>query len=75
MNTRNKKNTKKKESALTLSLTLTLGTMSSTWLGHYPWFLTYNTLEKYVPEEKFKGIMKLVRNAGLGFCASFVSDW
>jgi len=51
-----------------------LGTMSSTWLGHYPWFLTYNTLEKYVPEEQFKGIMKLVRNAGLGFCASFVSD-
>ena len=52
-----------------------LGTMSSTWLGHYPWFLTYNTLEKYVPEDKFKGIMRLVRNAGLGFCASFVSDW
>ena len=51
-----------------------LGTMSSTWLGHYPWFLTYNTLAKLVPEDRLEGIMKLVRNAGLGFCASFVSD-
>jgi hypothetical protein len=50
-----------------------LGTMSATWLGHYPWFLTYNQLNAIVPDS-YTGMAKLGRNASIGFCASFVSD-
>ena len=38
-----------------------LGTMSATWLGHYPCFLTYNPLEKVVPEDNFNGTMRALQ--------------
>jgi len=42
-------------------------------LGHYPWFGTYNFLQASIPkQDDFR--MKLVRNAFIGFCSSFVSD-
>ena len=47
--------------------------MGATWLGHYPWFVTYNQLNATVPDT-YTGAAKLMRNAGIGFCSSFVSD-
>ena len=49
------------------------GTMGATWLGHYPWFVTNNLLNSIIPDT-FKGAAKLMRNAVIGFCSSFVSD-
>eukprot|EP00755_Sulcionema_specki_P005370 Sspe_Gene.4832::Locus_1596_Transcript_1_1_Confidence_1.000_Length_1528::g.4832::m.4832 len=50
-----------------------LGASAATFAGHYPWFATYNTLDKKlpVPQDTF---VKLGRNAMVGFCASVVSD-
>jgi hypothetical protein len=45
----------------------------ATMIGHFPWFYTYNFLNKNI-EEPDSGAMKLVRNAGIGFCSSFSSD-
>ena len=51
------------------------GTMGATWLGHYPWFATHNTLQAAWPERAGAGaVAKLVRNAIIGFCSSMVSD-
>merc|ERR1711862_858009 len=51
-------------------------TAAATAVGHYPWFLTYNFLDKYLPvitsnEEIF---LLLLRSAFLGVVASCVSD-
>ena len=35
------------------------GTMGATWMGHYPWFATYNTVEKLLPEDGYKGMAKV----------------
>eukprot|EP01062_Namystynia_karyoxenos_P019218 TRINITY_DN17206_c0_g1_i1.p1 TRINITY_DN17206_c0_g1~~TRINITY_DN17206_c0_g1_i1.p1 ORF type:complete len:485 (+),score=183.29 TRINITY_DN17206_c0_g1_i1:80-1534(+) len=50
-----------------------IGASAATFVGHYPWFATYNYLDHHlpVPHERFN---KLARNAGIGFCASAVSD-
>lgn len=50
-----------------------LGAMSATFVGHYPWFATYNVLQEKIPAQTTTG-KKLLRNAGIGFCSSFVSD-
>jgi len=50
-----------------------LGAMSATFVGHYPWFVTYNTLQEKVPTPDGTA-QKLVRNAGIGFAASLASD-
>ena len=50
-----------------------LGSASATFVGHYPWFLTYNFLQEYMGEQKsISG--KLCKNAFIGFMASAVSD-
>lgn len=50
-----------------------MGAMSATWVGHFPWFFTNNYLTKTLPQFEFeKG--KYVRNALIGFCSSVVSD-
>lgn len=49
------------------------GTMGATWLGHYPWFVTYNSLNRLIPDT-YTGGAKLGRNASIGFCSSLVSD-
>jgi hypothetical protein len=51
-----------------------LASASATFVGHYPWFLTYNTLNAYLPEYHDDALKKLGRNALMGFCSSAVSD-
>jgi hypothetical protein len=50
-----------------------VATMMATFVGHYPWFTVYNTLQASLPQydEKPK---KLARNAVIGFVASLSSD-
>jgi hypothetical protein len=47
---------------------------SATLAGHYPWYTTYNYLTAVIPEYKDNLMMKLSRSAGIGFCASVISD-
>lgn len=50
-----------------------MGSAGATFIGHYPWFLTYNYLQKKIPEQNT--IMgNLSRNALIGFSASAISD-
>ena len=54
-----------------------IGAMSATFVGHYPWFFTYNYLQEALPkvDKKKDGLaMYLGRNAVIGFCSSAVSD-
>lgn len=45
----------------------------ATFVGHYPWYTTFNYLNATIPEyHDLKS--KLVRNAFIGLCASIVSD-
>lgn len=50
-----------------------LAACSATFVGHYPWFATYNYLDSRfaVPDS---ALGKLGRNAAMGFTASVVSD-
>ena len=50
-----------------------MGAMSATWVGHFPWFFTNNYLTKTLPKFEFEH-GKYVRNAFIGFCSSVVSD-
>jgi len=50
-------------------------TLGGTFVGHYPWFVTFNTLQLLLPlADPRWPIMKLFRNAWIGLCASGVSD-
>eukprot|EP00959_Pyramimonas_sp_CCMP1952_P152633 3193705-Pyramimonas_sp.AAC.1 len=49
-----------------------LANFTASWAGNYPWFVVFNYLQETVPAAT--GVEKLVRNAGIGFCASAVSD-
>jgi len=53
-----------------------LGAMSATFAGHYPWFYTYNFLNGTLTQyDRKKELPKyLARNAFIGFCSSAVSD-
>jgi hypothetical protein len=50
-----------------------LAAASATFVGHYPWFFTYNLLSEKIPkqDDRFK---ELGRRAILGFASSAVSD-
>uniref|UniRef100_A0A7S3VMZ8 Mitochondrial carrier protein n=1 Tax=Dunaliella tertiolecta TaxID=3047 RepID=A0A7S3VMZ8_DUNTE len=50
-----------------------LAASAATFVGHYPWFAVYNTLNDMLPayDELSK---RLLRSAFIGFCSSFVSD-
>jgi hypothetical protein len=50
-----------------------MGAMSATWVGHFPWFFTNNYLTKTLPKFDFEH-GKYARNAFIGFCSSVVSD-
>jgi hypothetical protein len=55
------------------------GAMASslaTIVGHYPWFLTYNYLNSYLPKYKYDEniTLALIRNASIGFFSSAISD-
>jgi len=48
---------------------------AATFVGNYPWFLTYNSLDSYIPSADADDILaSLGRRALLGVCASCVSD-
>lgn len=53
-----------------------IGAMTATFVGHYPWFFTYNYLNAALPnyDRKKELPMYLARNAAVGFCSSAVSD-
>ncbi|KAJ3085656.1 hypothetical protein HK100_008966, partial [Physocladia obscura] len=46
---------------------------AATFVGHYPWFATYNLLQEYIPRQTTTA-RKLGRNAVIGFTSSIVSD-
>ncbi|KAK7460553.1 hypothetical protein VKT23_009273 [Stygiomarasmius scandens] len=50
-----------------------LATAAATFVGHYPWFVTYNTLQDSIPVPDSK-VEKLLRQAFIGFVASIISD-
>ncbi|KAF9877047.1 hypothetical protein CkaCkLH20_05313 [Colletotrichum karsti] len=50
-------------------------TAAATFVGHYPWFGTYNYLSANIPEpDKNDLFLWLLRLAFIGFCASVISD-
>jgi hypothetical protein len=50
-------------------------TAAATFVGHYPWFATYNLLSELIHEPPRHEIVPwLLRAALIGFCASVVSD-
>jgi len=50
-----------------------LAAASATFVGHYPWFATYNYLSEQIPKQDTQ-VKELGRRAILGFCSSAVSD-
>jgi len=46
---------------------------SATFVGHYPWFFTFNYLNSILPTYG-NTFNNLVRNAGIGFTSSVISD-
>jgi len=50
-----------------------LAAASATFVGHYPWFYTYNFLSEKIPKQDTQ-VAELGRRALLGFCSSAVSD-
>lgn len=50
-----------------------LAASTATFVGHYPWFFTYNLLSQHLPEQTTT-LSNLGRSAAIGFCSSFVSD-
>ena len=52
-----------------------VATSSATMVGHYPWFMTYNYLNAYIPRyDKSEVLNNMLRNAFIGFNASIMSD-
>jgi len=50
-----------------------LASASATFVGHYPWFLTYNFLSEKIPKQDTQ-LAELGRRAIMGFSASAISD-
>lgn len=50
-----------------------LAAASATFVGHYPWFFTFNLLQEKLPKPDTM-LEKLARNAFIGFVSSAVSD-
>jgi hypothetical protein len=51
-----------------------LAQAAATAVGHFPWFITYNALNEYVPTVENELLLTLVRSAGIGLVSSCVSD-
>lgn len=52
-----------------------LAASSATFVGHYPWFATFNMLDENLPPANPDSLLqKLSRRALMGFCSSVVSD-
>mmetsp|Transcript_19845 Transcript_19845/g.41242 ORF Transcript_19845/g.41242 Transcript_19845/m.41242 type:complete len:290 (-) Transcript_19845:40-909(-) len=65
--------TKVKTSGPTVLYHGSLAAASATFVGHYPWFATYNFLSANIAKRDSK-IEELGRRALIGFCSSAVSD-
>ena len=50
-----------------------LGAFGATYVGHFPWFFTYNYLDEKLNTYDSK-MKTFCRNAFIGFCSSVVSD-
>lgn len=50
-----------------------LASSAATFVGHFPWFFTFNYLDSKLPDYE-DTVKKLGRRAGIGFVASIVSD-
>lgn len=50
-----------------------LAAASATFVGHYPWFFTYNFLGEKIPKQDTQ-LGELGRRAIMGFCSSAISD-
>jgi len=50
-----------------------LASATATFVGHYPWFFTYNLLSAKLPKTD-DPLLKLCRSALIGFCSSAISD-
>merc|ERR1712129_542592 len=53
-----------------------MAAVSATFVGHYPWFATFNYLDEKLPqpEDPDSTMQKLSRRALMGFVSSIVSD-
>lgn len=53
-----------------------IASATATMVGHYPWFVTNNYLDYYIPKYHFKDekLKFLARGAFIGFCCTMVSD-
>merc|ERR1719510_1132338 len=52
-----------------------LAACSATFVGHYPWFATFNLLDEHLPKADPNSVFqKFGRRAFMGFTASIVSD-
>jgi hypothetical protein len=51
-----------------------LAATAATFVGHYPWFATYNYLNATLPKYNDEPMKKLGRNALIGFVSSAISD-
>ena len=50
-----------------------LAASAATFVGHFPWFFTFNYLDSKLPKYETTG-KKFLRRAFMGFTASVVSD-
>lgn len=52
-----------------------LGAAGATFVGHYPWFATFNILDENLPKaDPNSTVQKFGRRAAMGFISSIVSD-
>lgn len=50
-----------------------IASATATYVGHYPWFATYNALQSYIPKRETP-LENIGRNAIIGFSSTCVSD-
>ena len=50
-----------------------VGSFMATYVGHFPWYTTYNYLDHYLPNYN-DNIKQISRNGLIGFCSSAISD-
>jgi len=52
----------------------TIAQTSATFVGHYPWFLTYNILNEKLPKYDKGSINNFIKNGFIGFNSAVISD-
>jgi len=64
---------KYKENGIRIYYYGSFGAFSATYLGHFPWYTTYNYLDKYLTNYE-NSFQQISRNAMIGLCSSAISD-